>query len=1161
LSRVKWIAQESTPAASPTTGVTASSLTRSSGLGTSTCSISPGCMSSNGWEESDQGADSSEYFAFTLTVDSGKSLSLTRLSIGTQSSSTGPRAIALYYSGDGFSSALATLTQSQGGTAYYWQPSLTLNELTGTVEFRLIEVGNVQAQNGTSATASGGTFRILDYEDSNNVVGDIVLEGSVSAGSADTTPPAIASSSPAAGDSGIAVDIAAISVDFTEALASSSSASGVTLQCPSGTPISGTAGFSDSDTLSFVPDTGLPAGSTCTLTIPAGALVDASGNANAQALSLSFTTAAPAAARSLPFSEDFASCTLTDWQIVSVDTDTTHTWYCSGGTVQANGYGDSAPADDWLILPPVDMGTLPNPRLSFDSWTQYTDSGQASPQIEVLYSTDYAGSGNPSQVTWLPVSGGTFPAPNTTLTSSGQIDVSGISGSRVYFAFRYRSSGTGSGSSAYWQVDNVSIAGYVPPPLPVGQCGDPATLISAVQGSGDTSPLVGRTVDIEAIVTAVFPGLQGYFLQEEDTQQDGNAQTSEGIFVFDPTPLAAIQVGDEVRVHGTVNEYFNMTEIDAASRLVCAGGLSVTPATLNLPVPNVPNGDLAAAQAAVSSYMERYEGMLVRIPETLSVSDYYELERYGQLQLTQGGRIPTFTAVNAPSVTGNVAHQIEVMRRTLILDDGDNYQNSALINHLALPYPYDPANGAFGLSIAHRFRGGDTITGLTGVLHWSWAGYSGTDAWRIRPVKELYDYTFVPVNPRPTTAPAVGGSLKVAAANTLNFFSTIDSTPSNDVGGCGPTGGLDCRGADSVLERDRQLAKESAALCGLNADIVGLMEIENNATASLDLLVNGLNAVPGCGPYDYIHTGTIGTDAIKVALLYKPAAVETVGDFAILDSSYDPNFVDTKNRPSLAQELRQSSTGETLIVAVNHLKSKGSDCNDLSDPDTGDGQGNCNLTRTQAAQVLTSWLHDLSSARGEPDVLIVGDLNSYAKEDPIAALESAGYTNLVALHGGADAYSYVFDGQTGYLDHALANDPLKAQVTGAAEWHINADEPPSFDYNDTIQDPGESDYEAKPDTLPLPDDQPLYAPDPLRTSDHDPVLIGLELGTAAAAVPGDLNGDNAVSVVDYQIFRQALGSRPGQSNWSSTADYDHDGRITNADYRIWYGYYRASLAP
>jgi predicted extracellular nuclease len=366
----------------------------------------------------------------------------------------------------------------------------------------------------------------------------------------------------------------------------------------------------------------------------------------------------------------------------------------------------------------------------------------------------------------------------------------------------------------------------------------------------------------------------------------------------------------------------------------------------------------------------------------------------------------------------------------------------------------------------------------------------------------LVDYTFTPANPRKPVAPAVGGTLKVASFNVLNYFTTIDNTASSTSGPCAPDGTQDCRGADSDAELARQTAKAAAALCGINADIVGLMEIENNSTASLSSLVD---ATSGCGPYAYVNTGIIGTDAIKVGFLYKTSTVTPVGSYKLLTTSVDSRFLDDKNRPTLAQTFSQTVGGEKLTVAVNHLKSKGSACTDIGDPDINDGQGNCNGTREDAALAMVDWLKTDPTNSNDPDFLIIGDLNSYAKEDPIKAIEKGSddtantvddYTNLVKAFGGDAAYSYVFDGQTGYLDHALANSTLLPQVTGTADWHINSDEAPSFDYNDTIKDTGEAAFEARPSAL------PLYAADQYRTSDHDPVIIGLHLGETINIIEG-----------------------------------------------------------
>jgi hypothetical protein len=240
------------------------------------------------------------------------------------------------------------------------------------------------------------------------------------------------------------------------------------------------------------------------------------------------------------------------------------------------------------------------------------------------------------------------------------------------------------------------------------------------------------------------------------------------------------------------------------------------------------------------------------------------------------------------------------------------------------------------------------------------------------------------------------------------------------------------------------------------------------------MIVPLLSALPGLPAYDFIDPGVapVGTDEIAVGLIYQPATVMPVGAAAILDDSVDPTFLSDYNRPAIAQTFERTTGGGRFTAVVNHLKSKGSPCDAIGDPDAGDGQGNCNLTREAAAIALTNWLATDPTGSGDGDFFIIGDLNSYAKEDPIIAIEDAGYTNLVEAFDGTWAYSYIFDGQAGYLDHSLASATAFPQVMGTTVWHINTDEPSVIDYNTEYKSPD------------------LYTPTPYRSSDHDPMIVG-----------------------------------------------------------------------
>jgi|CXWL01.1.fsa_nt_gi uncharacterized repeat protein (TIGR01451 family) len=646
---------------------------------------------------------------------------------------------------------------------------------------------------------------------------------------------------------------------------------------------------------------------------------------------------------------------------------------------------------------------------------------------------------------------------------------------------------------------------------------DDITFIHDVQGNGSATPIPGATVTVQGIVTASFQAStqkQGFFLQEEDADADADPATSEGIFVFCTTCPTAVAEGQQVRVTGTVSEFFNNTEITAST----AGSVVVTNAGNNLAQVTPTPIDLPVV-GDVNTFYEALEDMRVTFVDTLSVSEYFELFRYGQIELYEGGRPRQFTEANPPNAVGYTAHLAALDRRRVILDDTNDIQNFPLPANVAdgLQAVYHPqANGGFsvGTQGVDFFRGGDLVNGLTGVLDWSFAGLSGTDAWRVRPTLST-PATFTVANPRPATPPAVGGAIKAVGMNLLNYFTTIDTTASNSTGPCSPSTTLDCRGADSVAELNRQRARAALVICTLNADVYGFAELENTTpSASITDLLGAVNTqCGGTHPYAFANTGgTLGTDAIRVQQIYRTGIVSPVG--APL-SDLDP----IHSRPPTAQtydvvDAMNAAFGQRFTVIISHFKSKGSSAGLPGDADAGDGAGFSNATRTAQASRLLTWIGStVVPAAGDPDVLLLGDFNSYAMEDPINTLIAGGYTDLETLFHGANAYSYLFDGQLGHLDYGFASASLLSQVTGADAWHINADEVPLLDYNDEIRDsPGEAAFEEKPDGSALVPPRVVFQPGtPYRASDHDPVVVGLfavaDLGVTktdgvTTAVPG-----------------------------------------------------------
>ncbi|MCK0168576.1 ExeM/NucH family extracellular endonuclease [Jannaschia sp. S6380] len=586
-----------------------------------------------------------------------------------------------------------------------------------------------------------------------------------------------------------------------------------------------------------------------------------------------------------------------------------------------------------------------------------------------------------------------------------------------------------------------------------------AVLISTIQGSGESSTLVDRFVNVTAVVTATLSN--GFYLQEEDADADGDAATSEGIFVF-TGGAPTVTPGEIVFAEGIVGEAFGQTQL--------------TPSTIT----GVGNGDLPTAANLTLPFtleadLESVEGMRVSVTSAddaapLTVIENFNFDRFGEIVVSAGEQIQPTQIFDAQTQADEIdALQAQNAANRLRIDDGSSSQNPTSFAYIANDTAGDDGDGIlsagddFALGNPAPRIGAEMDGPIEGVLGFGFGSY------RLFPTETL------PIDPatndgaRDAEAPEVGGDLKVVSFNALNYFTTLGE-----------------RGADSAFDLARQTEKLVNAMVELDGDVVGLQEIENNGfgdDSAIATLVAALNDRLGAEVYDFVDPtedgGPIGTDAIATGLIYKTEAVGVTGSgFLEFDDGGQQ-----RNRPAVAATF-EDEDGGTVTIAVNHFKSKGPsglDAGDASNPDSdqGDGQGFWNATRTDAANQLTAWLAGDPFDSGDPDYLIIGDLNAYSQEDPVQAIEEAGYANLLEQFVGAEnAYSFVFNGQQGALDHAMASNSLAGQVTGVAEWHINANEPDLMGYSSEFTDPG------------------FYnGDDPFAASDHDPLIVGLTLTT------------------------------------------------------------------
>jgi 5'-nucleotidase len=652
----------------------------------------------------------------------------------------------------------------------------------------------------------------------------------------------------------------------------------------------------------------------------------------------------------------------------------------------------------------------------------------------------------------------------------------------------------------------LDFAAGAPTPEPCGAACEPEEpegpqekSIAEIQGTGSSSPLAGQEVTTKGVVTAAYPtgGFRGFFLQTEGTggERDLSA-ASDGIFVFQPSGTldADAVMGNFVEVTGRVSEYNGLTEITAAPADIVDAD---EPFDDVVPVSNPWPGSNAER--------ESLEGMLYHPSGAFTVTNTYSTNQYGEVGLAVGDKpLIQPTELAAPGTEAADAIAADNAARAVTLDDGasTNFLASSFSAGFCSPRPV-PCLTNGDLTPAYVSQDEPVRVGAPATF---------TDpvvvdyrfGWKLQPREQVVgpenEASPVEFTNTRTAAPNSDdvnhrgtADIRVASFNVLNYFTTVgtedaDCDPYTDRTGDGTNvrTGCDQRGAWDALDFQRQQEKIVSAINALDADVVGLMEIENSAALgestdeALASLVTALNADAGAGTWAFVPSSTelppaSEQDVITNAMIYKPASVMRVDQSRALGDQSAEGQAFGNAREPIAQVFKQKyGKGEKFLVVVNHFKSKGSAGPWPGDKDTGDGQGSSVESRMRQAEALKEWVPTVLDETSTRAVVMVGDYNSYAMEDPMAVLYGAGYTN-AGVQFDEDSYSYSYQGLSGSLDHVLVNDAALELVTGADHWNINAGESVALEYS-------RFDYHGTN----------FHRPGPYRSSDHDPVVLGLK---------------------------------------------------------------------
>lgn len=542
-------------------------------------------------------------------------------------------------------------------------------------------------------------------------------------------------------------------------------------------------------------------------------------------------------------------------------------------------------------------------------------------------------------------------------------------------------------------------------------CDAQTTAIAAIQGSRPASSMTGKQVTVQGVVTLVQGG-QGLYIEEPDSDRDDS--TSNAIFVKTDSLAGNITRGSWISVTGKVTELKmgrnSLTSLtDVGDLTECASGQTLPLTNIELPLTGLER--------------EALEGMRIQLDDGLTVTDNYQLSR-GKFSVSANGFQYVATEIMPPgSEAAN--HDRDNRAYTLPVMLTENPESFSVLPN------------------------GTAINNVTGVVSHDDRVLRVTLESMLKGESQTFS----------TPGKAVEGELRVVVMNLHNYFN------GDGRGGEFPTP----RGAKTLAEFNLQRQRLGAAIQILNPHILAVQELENDGFGPVSAAADFLALVEKATNSDWgvarPPMDVTSTDQITVALFYRDDLLETVGPTQTLTG---PEF--KRSRQPLAQVFRQHQGSEEILVAVNHLKSKGSCPDSGMDTNQKDGQACWNSMRVAAAEKMSAWVKSLSESSGISHSLILGDMNAYRQEDPIEVIRAAGFIELMDREGGSDddtdrVYSFIYKGQAGTMDYAFASPSLQQRVQRAFIWNINA---------------------ALPANMEMPEPW-------MRFSDHDPVVVDIRL--------------------------------------------------------------------
>lgn len=576
--------------------------------------------------------------------------------------------------------------------------------------------------------------------------------------------------------------------------------------------------------------------------------------------------------------------------------------------------------------------------------------------------------------------------------------------------------------------------------------------ISDIQGASHTSPYVDLTVNDVEGIVTFVINSSSFIMQEVDSAFDGVKSTAIEV----NKSAHNVAVGDIIKVSGKVTEEGGNSRLKDTQ--ISAANITKT-GTTEIPEALVIGEDLFPPYKIIDN-----DAFTIFDPQEDGI-DFWESIEYMRVSFPDARVIGPIYNNDSPIVVPSTTNNTFNVNGGLNIAADDYNPEKIMLEGVA----------------GKNYDSGDRFNeALIGFVE------NFTDGYRLNTNKVFPEVTKANIHQEVTHLEPVADKLNVASYNIENFSNNPANTSNEKVD----------RIASTFVKNMK------------SPDIITLVEVQDNdgqidsgnadASESYMRLINAIKAAGGPA-YDWIDVMPINNTVggapggnIRVGYLYNPTRVSLVtgikglgdqantwtadGSLALNPGFVDPSkFVDTRKPIAAEFEFQE----ERVVIIGAHLNSKGGD-GSLWGP-TQPPVLESVTKRIQLAQAINDFIDEGLALNPDLNIVVAGDMNDFEFTPALETLKGGVLTNMVDKAPEQDRFTYFFQGNNQVLDHILVSNNL-ADVAKIDLVHMNAN----------------------------------FTEAQGRASDHDPVLVQIDLKSGNEEVPTPIIPENVYNFDNYK---------------------------------------------